>query len=269
MINNFLSKNTHSIIFIGLLGAVLIIAYLPIFQFDYGAHNDLAIWQKVAISEKTKGVVAHPEAIKLFAMGRPLNAILHDFQFSFVDGYSGLWWSRVAGWMIIFISAVMYFIFCTKLLELKDISAFTLTILIHTVPSYQLFGFWTSNLVPGIFTSTIGIFAGIILVYGFSRRDRSLKFPTLVPGDPFNKFFGFSWAILFFGLLIYPPNAAMYMVPILTFLFFSKNNNLSLAWMSLFLFVSCHVVFYLFIPLCRFNKLLYARHGLPLEFNQL
>ena len=226
-----------------LLGILVTASYFPVLQFDYGAHNDFATTQSPEVYSLSNGLLGHSEALGLLAAGRPLNAFLHDFQFSYIDSYSDLWASRLFAVLMVVVSALFLYWFCAWSLKIRREQALTIAFLLHLTPSYQLFVYWASNLVPGIIASTIGLIGGVLFVLGY--RDP----------DSVRRLFAFasSAMLLFAGILIYPPNATLFVVPvIIAFVFVPKRDMVLVAkaggWFVGVFFISFVFIKFIYPP---------------------
>lgn len=222
----------------------ILIAYLPVLLFDYGAHNDffISIEQSKQVYNLTHGYFNHAEAVHLILYGRPLNAFLHNLQFKFIGSLIDLHNIRILSVVIIALLGILFFWFCRKTLLTGKALSIALAFGIVLTPSFQLFAYWASNLVPGLIASVLGLVAGIIYIKAQAGESRV------------KKFIGISIAILLFimGLLTYPPNASQFLVPIVLWCVFKPEEITikvqKLCW-AISVYLIAIVLFFCFIKL--------------------
>lgn len=231
---------------------VMVLFFSPVYFHKFAYHNDYRIWD----SNNYQQFFRYPETVHLFAVGRPILAVLLNLQLMIIGNMKSLQMMHGIAVLLICTAASLYYLYLYKMFCINRFSAALLSVLTFTLPSMSINSFWVTNLTSEI----LPIFLILYAHYLVSRIDsyKRTKFTLIAV------FF-----ILFVCLLIYPP-VTMFFVTLtfIKFLFGAKElikNKLNvICYEVLMILLSC-ITYFLFFK-CLYKPLLLKSHFSGFDF---
>jgi hypothetical protein len=214
-------------------GLALVAGFLPLLCANFARYNDYVLW----MCERSTGIAEFPEMWHLFALGRPLGAILLNLHFTLTRSLDDLLISRWVAMGATLLAAWLLAEHLERRTRLPSPMAACAAACVFLLPASQLYVSWVTNFVPGTLTVLLALVAYRMLDSG---RDALAARPPAwhaEPGSP--QFFPtkttlhrVEWrrfvcgeAIFLFALLIYPPAALFILVPCFANLVFSHVDD--------------------------------------------
>lgn len=227
-INTYLSSAKTSLF----VFCAVVLFFLPTFSHQFGYINDYTIFEY----DNHLCCFGFPETTQLFAIGRPLQAILLNIQLLFVSDIQSLQWMRLFCVFLIGIVATLFFLYVQSNLNIRRYSAAFLALLIFTLPSMVINSFWVAQSVPGI----APLFFVLLAHFWMQKRNSSDHNKTFVIVGVFS--------LVFCSLLIYPPATFFFLtLTFIKFVFGTKDSTQAklsgIAAEVMILLVACIVYF--------------------------
>lgn len=173
-----------------LVFCTMVLFFMPIFDHQFGYINDYTIFEY----NNHQCCFGFPETTQLFAIGRPLQAILLNIQLLFVSDIQSLQPMRLFFVSLIGFTASFFFIYIQSYLYISRYGAAILALLTFTLPSMVINSFWVAQSIPGI----VPIFL-VILAHAWMQKW------NVHNGSSNALIIGGVFALIFSSLLIYPP----------------------------------------------------------------
>ena len=198
MFRDTLSGKKQNRLLICLMCVALFVGYAPYLLFEFGFHNDFAIWEyphKLCCS-------SFVETQHLIKIGRFIQAYLQGFFLMFFDKPSEFVYGRVLS--IIFYIWTAFLLFkIMQQFSIRPPAAAIISLLCMLLPPAQINVGWLANFVPGAFNSAIVLTAAYIFSSG--RADNNWSVLRTVG----------SGMLLVASLFIYPPTIGFFLLPAL------------------------------------------------------
>ena len=186
-----------------LVFCAMVLFFVPIFGHQFGYINDYTIFEY----NNHQCCFGFPETTQLFAIGRPLQAILLNIQLLFVSDIQSLQPMRLFFVSLIGLAASFFFIYIQSHLYISRYGAAILALLTFTLPSMVINSFWVAQSIPGIVPLFLVILAHVWMqkwnVHNGSSN--ALRISGV-------------FVLIFASLLIYPPATFFFLT--LTFIKF-------------------------------------------------
>lgn len=179
-----------------------ILFFTPILGHQFGYINDYTIFEY----DNRQCCLGFPETMQLFAIGRPLQAILLNIQLLFVSDVASLQTMRIFFVLLIGAAATLFSFYVQSNFNMARYSAAFLALLIFTLPSMVINSFWVAQSIPGI----VPLFLVLLAHFWMQKRNSSDHNKTFVIVGVFS--------LIFSSLLIYPPATFFFLT--LTFIKF-------------------------------------------------
>ena len=177
----------------------------------YGHHNDYLYGVSSTVKLATNDFFSHPEALNLLIYGRPLNAILHDRIFGFVDAFDDLSLIRLCSVIVTAAACLVLHWFFTRICLFNYFLSIFILVGVICSPSILLFNYWASNFVPGTLAFLISTVAGVLIFQGVKYYQKNAEI------------LGCFFCLRLF--LIYPPNAMFALIPTVTWWLFRRHQQ--------------------------------------------
>jgi hypothetical protein len=161
--------------------------FLPIFGHQFGYINDYTIFEY----DNHQCCLGFPETMQLFAIGRPLQAILLNIQLLFVSDVPSLQTMRIFFVLLIGAAATLFYFYVQSNFNIARYSAAFLALLIFTLPSMVINSFWVAQSIPGI----VPLFFVLFAHYRMQKWQSGQHNNALIIASVFG--------LLFLSLLIY------------------------------------------------------------------
>lgn len=186
---------------------IILLIYLPVILFDFGMHNDYSIRLNSNLNLKSIFISDyHPEYKILHSLGRPINAVLQNFQYYLISNLDHLKIARFISLSLFIIGSLVTYFFLIKF-KIDKFNAFVVSLIQLFVPSTQLFIIWTSNIISGSVVHFLGLLFGFVATKIYMSKEKIISKKLILLG--FVLLFG-----SFFLFLIYPPNATSMLIPL-------------------------------------------------------
>ncbi|OGV25881.1 MAG: hypothetical protein A3F18_02905 [Legionellales bacterium RIFCSPHIGHO2_12_FULL_37_14] len=185
----------------------LILFYLPSVGGKFGYLNDYTIFEY----NPHQCCLGFPETIQLFAIGRPIQALLLNWQLMFVNGIDSLQPMRIFFVMMICFAATGFFVHIQRHFNISRYSAAVLSLLIFTLPSMTINSFWVAQSIPGIVPIFFVLLAHSIMQIRGAMYIRCICFAT-------------AFFLIYISLFIYPPATFFFLtLTLIKFMFGAKD----------------------------------------------
>lgn len=227
--------------------------YIPILGHHYAFQNDyLAFEYNVA-----KSFVGYPESAFMFMIGRPLQSVLLNMQFSLIHTMQSFNMVRLFNMLLMSAAASCFFLYLKKNCNINRYSAVLLTVLTFTLPSMTINSFWIAISTQGIEPIFLILAAHALFQKIYTNRNiqnhstarRSLASQRITQVFIIVAVF----SLLLISLLIYPPTTFFFLTLTLINFLFGPQNNHRAKLMAIFaetvMLMSTCAVFYLSIKL--------------------
>jgi hypothetical protein len=188
---------------------VLLLSLSPIFGHHFGYSNDYSTFTY----DNRNCCLGFPETKFVIAIGRPLQAILLNFQLSFITGIQSLEWMRLLIVTTIAGAASLFFLYLRTYINIRTYSAALLSVLAFIMPSMTIASFWICQSIPGIIPVYLVIFAHALM-----QRQRTTiwsDLPMILA----------VFSLLFLSLMIYPPATFLFLTLTFIKLMFGKKDS--------------------------------------------
>jgi hypothetical protein len=185
----FRSAATNPTGLLVILSGLLLALFLSSFPLLFGIHNDYSAWSWPFNETKF-----------LFAIGRPVQAILLNLQFWPLHTVADFSWARMASALF----AAAGFLLTQHVLRTTSNwrIAILASFLIWTLPPSLLYVLWLTNFVPGTLTAILATFSYYIVNYSFKAGGRLTSRCIRASG----------YTLLFVCFCSYPPTAYFFLV---------------------------------------------------------
>lgn len=214
-----------------LICVALSVGYLPYLLFEFGFHNDFAIWEY----PHKNCCSAFVETQHLIKIGRFLQAYLQSFFFMFFDEPNEFVYGRVLSLVFYVLSACLLFKIMTQF-SIRPTVAATISLLCMFLPPAQINVGWVANFIPGAFNSAIVLTAACIFSSGRLEKNWSVLRAVV------------SGTLLVVSLFIYPPTIGFFLLPALLCICCKANNwlnDLIFAFRNVVIYVLCCFVYFI------------------------
>lgn len=184
--------------------------FMPIFGHQFGYINDYTIFEY----HNNQCCFGFPETTQLFAIGRPLQAILLNIQLLFVSDIQSLQLMRLFFVFLIGIAATLFFLYIQSNLNIGQYSAALLALLTFTLPSMVINSFWVAQSIPGIVPLFFVLLAHVLL----QKWHLNHHYNSLIIVGVFG--------LIFLSLVIYPPATFFFLtLTFIKFVFGTKDST--------------------------------------------
>lgn len=207
---------------------VSLVFFLPFISQEFALHNDYTFHRYYNIENE---FFWFPESKHLMVIGRPIQAILINLQFMFVNDFTGVMIGRFVSLGFVLSVALIIFNTAVKFFNSK-ILAYAISFSFLLLPAIYIHIFWFANLLPGSFT----IFLSSVVFVFFQKYRESKKLPYLV----------LAFLIFLIGLMVYPPNMMFFLFFTLMGLFrpLAEQKEVIIDTIYKIAFVSISIVVY-------------------------
>ncbi|MBI4823516.1 MAG: hypothetical protein HY805_04715 [Nitrospirae bacterium] len=164
--------------------------YLPAFIVDFAIHNDYSVW-----ANEEKNFLGFPETNWLVAVGRPINALLLNIQFFFIESIEDFAIARIVSFLTAVLFCLVIKRYLTSRFHLQPSFSAMLAFSILTLPSVQVYTVWATNFVPGSLNILIAVSSYYILERADSKSRKG------------KAYFLLAFFVFLVSLLVYPPTA--------------------------------------------------------------
>lgn len=205
---SFLTRREAVFFFALVVFCIVVYSYSPILFAQFGYHNDYYLWD----CNDPFGTLCFIETKHLIGIGRPILALLLNFQLSLIHSMGGIHAAQVVAVITIALIGVTLFLYIQHALRITLVGAAVLSILVMTLPSVAINSFWITNYVSGLFALLIAFSAYLLLQQrpsGFSWRKPATILACL---------------LLFLDLMIYPPSTFFFLALTLLKLLFGPKQ---------------------------------------------
>lgn len=188
----------------------VVLFFVPILGHQFGYINDYTIFEY----DNRQCCLGFPETMQLFAIGRPLQAILLNIQLLLVSDVTSLQTMRIFFVLLIGAAATLFYFYVQSSFNMARYSAAFLALLIFTLPSMVINSFWVAQSIPGV----VPLFFVFFAHYKMQKWQSGQGNNALI----FARVFG----LLFLSLLIYPPATFFFLtLTFMKFIFGTKNSG--------------------------------------------
>jgi hypothetical protein len=231
--------------------ATVLLIYTPILGAKFAYHNDYRIWDY----DSTKHFFGYLETRHIICIGRPALAILLNIQIFFIQNMNDVHISQIISVFSIAGTAVAFFFYLQKSINISNIGAVFLATLTFTLPSMSINSFWITNYASEIIALWIS-FTAYILIQPSKKLNKT---PYWI--------YGIVGGLLYFDMMIYPP-ATFFFLSLVTIklIYGPKDNqqtNLNQLFAQVMVLLVSSIVY--FITIKYFFKPFLIKHTLLLE----
>lgn len=198
----FLKK--YSVLHWLILIAFTIIAYSSALTTEFAIHNDYRAFDiqhySINIFDGWHGILKHMESMHLMYIGRPLNAILFNFQQSLIHTIEDFRYARYLSLATLILISFITYLKLHQKLKYLNVWLLIVAFGILSIPSANLYVCWISNYVPGSLNLLLSLLAWLLF-------DHSIRHTSI-----YVRYWGlfFSYLTLLAACLNYPATALFF-----------------------------------------------------------
>ena len=212
-----LIKSVKSVAVLVFSALLLFWVYYSSFTIDFAVHNDYRSRDHLHYTfdpSTLQGMLQHDESMHLLYIGRPLNAILFNFQQVHLKEIKDFAKARLISFFTLLTVVGMLYLHLIKCNKITSIYIGLVLIGMLLLPSSALYINWISNYVPGPFNLLLALVGWMLFDLGLSVKAVVSKWLL----------FTLVYVILIASCLIYPATTFFFLfVPLVRILFVKGN----------------------------------------------